>query len=44
MVEAKRLADEKQIRFRENWYSLLLASMGEVGFKRMNKCQSMKKY
>ena len=33
MVEAKRLADEKQIRFRENWYSLLLASMGELDLK-----------
>ena len=33
MVEAKRLADEKQIRFRENWYSLLLSSMGELDLK-----------
>ena len=33
VLEAKRLADEKQIRFRENWYSLLLASMSELELK-----------
>jgi tetratricopeptide (TPR) repeat protein len=33
VLEAKRLADEKQIRFRENWYSLLLASMDDLELK-----------
>jgi tetratricopeptide (TPR) repeat protein len=33
VLEAKKLADEKQIRFRENWYSLLLAAMSELDLK-----------
>jgi len=31
--QAKRLADENNIRFRENWYSLLIASMSELELK-----------
>ncbi len=31
--EAKRIADEKQLRFRENWYSLLIAAMSELELK-----------
>lgn len=31
--QAKRLAEEKNIRFRENWYSLLIASMSELELK-----------
>mgnify|MGYP006256677657 FL=1 len=33
VLKAKSLADEKQIRFRENWYSLLLASMSDLELK-----------
>ena len=33
VLEAKRLADEKQIKFRENWYTLLIASMSELELK-----------
>ena len=33
VLEAKRLADEKKVRFRENWYSLLLASMDDLELK-----------
>ena len=31
--EAKRLADERGLSFRENWYSLLLAGMGELNLR-----------
>ena len=31
--QAKRLAEENNIRFRENWYSLLIASMSELELK-----------
>mgnify|MGYP001267051470 CR=1 FL=1 len=33
VMEAKRLADETGITFKENWYSLLLASMSELELK-----------
>ncbi len=33
VLEAKRIADENQIRFRENWYSLLIAAMSELELK-----------
>ena len=31
--EAKRLADEGGLSFRENWYSIMLASMGELNLR-----------
>ena len=31
--EAKRVADERGLLFRENWYQLLIAGMSELGFK-----------
>ncbi len=33
VMEAKRLADETGITFKENWYSLLLAAMSELELK-----------
>ena len=34
VLEAKRIADETGITFKENWYSLLLASMSELELKK----------
>ncbi|MBL6693890.1 MAG: hypothetical protein O3C54_01090 [Proteobacteria bacterium] len=34
MMEAKRISDETGTTFRENWYSILLATMGELNLKR----------
>ena len=34
MMEAKRISDETGTTFRENWFSILLATMGELNLKK----------